>query len=379
METTAPKPTPTPAPSRKGLPTRVRVAIIILGITGLLQVGAAAWSFASRIDLGRRSPAPVTETAGGGEAATTGDGNIPASREEAALDALEEEFLSRKLIDLEASASAGPATAASGRDAGTTGTMPRYDAAGIIDPEAAALVAQGIKLRESGDTLGALDHFRAAINQLPEHPRILYELGTTYDLMGLTARGAEFWEKLYLLGDIAGEFHRIADFKLRGGDESGPLSPNHQPLVISDVRTIRESGPDAPDGERLQVQIGLRSRPDTFVDHSKVETHVFFFDVVNGFSVDQSTAQPPTARWITGPAVDWMESGEEILEVTYHQAPMSDTERRDLGSRAYYGYVIKLYYENQLVDQTAEPRTLFDRQLPRPDQPRLDGSLFPDH
>ena len=46
-------------------------------------------------------------------------------------------------------------------------------------------VDQGLYMRTEGDVKGALEHFRAALQKQPDHPRLIYYTASAMDLMGL--------------------------------------------------------------------------------------------------------------------------------------------------------------------------------------------------
>ena len=89
-----------------------------------------------------------------------------------------------------------------------------------------------------------------------------------------------------------------------------------------------------------------------------VHVRVDFYDIVNESMVDLTRAVPAN-RWVTQP-VDWSEQAEELLEVTYFLPPQTDQDILDFGHRAYHGYLIKVYYRDEIQDVIAEPRSLLD-------------------
>jgi hypothetical protein len=90
-----------------------------------------------------------------------------------------------------------------------------------------------------------------------------------------------------------------------------------------------------------------------------MDLEVFFFDKVNGGHVAQTIAPEPVEAWQSTP-VDWSGSGEETLDVVYHLPALSAAEIQQHGRRTYYGYMLRLYYNNKLQDVAAEPRDLLE-------------------
>ena len=63
-----------------------------------------------------------------------------------------------------------------------------------------------------------------------------------------------------------------------------------------------------PDAEtRLLLRVGVKVRPDTPIDHTKVKLQVFFYDMVNNDQVMLTDAEV-SYEWVT-PGHDWAETG----------------------------------------------------------------------
>ncbi len=59
--------------------------------------------------------------------------------------------------------------------------------------------------------------------------------------------------------------------------------------------------------------------------------------------------------------------GVEVIEESYFQPTFTDAQKKELGERRYLGYIIELYYRDELQDVVAEPRELMSF---KPGQPR---------
>ena len=253
--------------------------------------------------------------------------------------------------------------------------LPIYDPTAILDTTAATHLRNGNTRRETGDHLGALSEYNLALDLLPGHPRIIFEVASTYDLMGKPEKAAGHWSQIYRLGSSGGELFFVADSKLRTPDGSAILT-EHRPVAIASVVAVPEP---TTSGQRIAVHVSLKNHPGTTIDASLLEAHVLFYDKVNGNQIAQTTADPPSSRWLSGPAVDWLSDPEEVLEVIYFHPQMTPAERARFGTRAYHGCIIKLYYDNQLVDQTAEPRPLLEYLFEHEPAPsEIDSTLFGD-
>ena len=82
-----------------------------------------------------------------------------------------------------------------------------------------------------------------------------------------------------------------------------------------------------------------------------------------------------TERWVTLP-FDWA-GGEESLRMTY-TIPQQDAQTEHLfGGRTYYGQVVSLLYQGEVLDVQAWPRDLAAR-IPRPPAAGPSSPLLPD-
>ena len=85
------------------------------------------------------------------------------------------------------------------------------------------------------------------------------------------------------------------------------------------------------------------------INAQELNLEVFFFDRVNNEKVALTIAPEPVESWQSAP-VDWNGTGEELLDIVYHLPALSDAEIQQHGRRSYYGYMLRLYYNNKLQD-----------------------------
>jgi hypothetical protein len=269
-------------------------------------------------------------------------------------------------------------------------------------------VAKGF--RERGDTTNAIAKLQQATALEPGNADILAELALTYDSMQLFDRSNEIWRRLQSLGAEAGPLYELAELKLRvgvpqlpalsargsstsagsarAGDASG--IPDGSTFGISEVTLKHENDPDAE--TRLLLRVGVKVRPDTPIDHTKVKIQVFFYDMVNNDQVVLTNAEV-SYEWVT-PGHDWADTGTEALDVTYlrprHTEPAPGTPLADQnlevpdsvekamraarkpssgadllpanesGPRQYLGYIVRVYYKDQLQAVRADPTRLLN-------------------
>ena len=192
-------------------------------------------------------------------------------------------------------------------------------------------VAKGF--RERGDTTKAIAKMQQATALDPGNAEILAELALTYESMQLFDRSNEVWRRLQSLGPTVGPLHELADLKLRVGvparsnavapsgasTEAGAQAsdaagiPDGSTFGISEATLKMEKDPEAE--TKLLLRVGVKVRPDTPIDHTKVKLQVFFYDMVNNDQVVLTDTEV-SYEWVT-PGHDGAETGMEVLDVTY--------------------------------------------------------------
>ncbi len=117
-------------------------------------------------------------------------------------------------------------------------------------------------------------------------------------------------------------------------------------------------GRDAGGAEIVHVKAAIArgsGAPD--IDPAKVTLQIYFLDFVNSEEIDLSSCDTPTTHWLSA-LPDWKASAYEEVDFTYRQRPFDDATLKQLGRRTYYGFVLRLIYEDELMDEYAEPSNL---------------------
>jgi tetratricopeptide (TPR) repeat protein len=263
------------------------------------------------------------------------------------------------------------------------------------------LLRQGVELRDRGDTTTALKHFEEALDKDPNNTAVLTEAAKTYDLMQLYDRANEMWRKIQEMGPAAGAAYELADQRLKVGvqnpaaedsDASKPATdtaaqshkdvggkPEGPIMAITDVKTTETSDPDAD--ANIALQIGIKRQPNATVDHNKVKILVFLYDIVDDKDIKLTDADVSN-DWLT-PTHDWSGTDPEILSVKYVRPKTAATsadssssattarhDRKtrgakgagaDIGRRKYLGYIVRIYYDDELQAVQAEPSRLLQQ------------------
>jgi len=90
------------------------------------------------------------------------------------------------------------------------------------------------------------------------------------------------------------------------------------------------------------------------IDPTKVTFQIYFLDFVNGEEIDLSSCDTPEVQWISA-LPDWKSSAHEEVDFTYRQPAFDEALVKQLGRRTYYGFVLRLIYNDELMDEYAEP------------------------
>ncbi|MCB1276138.1 tetratricopeptide repeat protein, partial [Prosthecobacter sp.] len=226
------------------------------------------------------------------------------------------------------------------------------------------VVTSAKEIRGMSDMQGALELLRRADELTPDHPAIIAEMAQTYEQMGITAKAMDNWRRIQLLGETkAGSYFELAARRLGSGSAAVTAPPampggdSEKFLRLGACQVKRDFSVNA--GERYVVRVPIARAGNHPVNGQEMNLEVFFFDRVNGTKVAQTIAPEPVETWQSAP-VDWSGTGEETLDVVYHLPALSAAEIQQHGRRSYYGYMLRLYYNNKLQDVAAEPRDLLE-------------------
>jgi len=303
-----------------------------------------------------------------------------------------------------------PATAPSAATAPAASTQTTPSAAALSVAE--KLLKEATELRDKGDTTNALARLQDAAQRDPKNANVLAEMAMIYESIQLYERSNETWKKIMEIGPSAGPLYELADMKLKTGANppattsnttTGPGLAGTSPLDAGTTRSDADGIPDGstfgitevtatdtPDPEadtNMKLKISVKSRPNTPIDHTKVKIQVFFYDTVDNKEVVLTDADV-SYEWLTQHH-DWKDTNPEILAVTYLRAKNKSSSDSDLasaaasvtppgtskkkpaitkpptttadaGHRKYLGYIVRIYYNEQLQAVRADPTKLLN-------------------
>jgi tetratricopeptide (TPR) repeat protein len=274
------------------------------------------------------------------------------------------------------------------------------------------LLKEATELREKGDTTNALARLQEAAQSDPRNANVLAQMAMIYESIQLFERSNETWRKIQEIGPSAGAMYELADMKLKNGATAPPITAATGPGLTGasplDAGTTRSDADGIPDGStfgitevtatdtpdvdaetNMKLKIAVKSRPNTAIDHTKVKIQVFFYDTVDNKEVVLTDADV-SYEWLT-PHHDWKDTNPEILAVTYlrqknkpispeaalsaaadkvtlpggkKKTPPKKGPAEELpgegGHRKYLGYIVRIYYNDQLQAVRADPTKLLN-------------------
>ena len=263
------------------------------------------------------------------------------------------------------------------------------------------LVQQATALRSQGDTTNALARLIEAANREPKNTKVLVEMAKTYEVMQLADRATETWRKIQALGPSGGASYDLAVARLKPPVVATPApvtaptvapavapqppqtaetTPASSTFTIAQVKATEE--PDPETDTNLTLRISVKKQTNAVVDHTKVKIQVFFFDTVDDKDIKLTDADV-NYEWVT-PKHDWAGPDPEVLAVSYvrpknkvlsseaalsaaaasvqpgrrPKPPANPSPAAETGQRRYLGYIVRVYYHDQLQATKAEPKRL---------------------
>ena len=148
---------------------------------------------------------------------------------------------------------------------------------------------------------------------------------------------------------------------------SGRKSENGWTFGITEITAT--NSPDADPEKNMKLKIAVKVRPNTVIDHTKVKIQVFFYDTLANNGVVLTDAGV-SYEWLT-PHHDWKDAKPEVLAVTLRpkkkvnlSATVKNKTAKELPAkgthRKYLGYIVRVYYDDQLQAVRADPTKLLN-------------------
>lgn len=230
------------------------------------------------------------------------------------------------------------------------------------------LVDESDKSFRIGDYDVGLNKIKEADSLLPGDPGVMLRVGRLQEKKGDITAAAETYKKVLALPDLSTELRAQTQRKL------GMMSLPENTPVPTVVAT--EAGADMRDEFGLQpganlgiidtlqsdgknntknLRISIKSRPKQTIDPRLMAVHVFFYERDETGQIQLTNSQVLT-EWIS-PPIDWSNNEPELLNAVYTPAATPGL--------TYAGYVVGIYYKDDLQDTRADPGSLAaDHPLP---------------
>ena len=264
------------------------------------------------------------------------------------------------------------------------------------------LLKEANAARESGDTVNAIARLQEASQRDPKNAEVLAEMAMIYESIQNFDKSAETWRRVQEIGPSAGPLYDLADMKLKTGvpaaatsgspalakldvtTSGGKVEGIAQGATLGITEVTASETPDPDSETNLMLRIGVKKRTNAVIDHTKVKIQVFFYDTVGDNDIKLTDADV-SYEWLT-PNHDWAASNSEMLAVTYirpkskarsaesdlaaaaaavNPAKKGRTPKPspapEAGQRKYLGYIVQVYYNDQLQDKRADPPSLLKR------------------
>ncbi|MDP3849191.1 MAG: hypothetical protein Q8Q59_01715 [Luteolibacter sp.] len=241
----------------------------------------------------------------------------------------------------------------------------------VADPRSERMVQEARQARVAGDMGLAIVKLEEALAQSPDDPCVRYELGLVHEQMGVYDIAAGHYEAVFQMGASgAGSLYEMAASKLRDGFEQPEAMLGK--MSLGRVRIF--NNPNHEGGQRVILTIPVQKAPADEIDVAGIAVSVIFFNRTSkGEIVQLEDKSWVTEQWTTLP-FDWA-GGEESLRMIY-SIPAQDHQTEHLfGGRAYYGQVVSLMYQGEVLDVQAWPRDLAARIPRQPAAPQGDLML----
>lgn len=234
---------------------------------------------------------------------------------------------------------------------------------------------QVIKLVDESDKSFRVGEYDIASSKIadadqlvPNDPGILLRIGRIFEKTGKITEASAIYNRLLGLTDLPQQLRAQTERRLSMLSTPSPAST---PTLVaneqgSDVRDEFGLQPGATLGivdTRLtdeangskNLRIAIKSRPDIKIDPRQMTVHVFFYerDQAGNKSLTESKV---LTEWLS-PPVNWADNEPELLKAIYNPPQPSDTNTQNL---TYEGYVVGIYYNNEIQDTRANPGSLAD-------------------
>lgn len=241
----------------------------------------------------------------------------------------------------------------------------------------AAKLLEMAKLQESEQNIvAALKHLDDASQLEPDHPAILYQMGIIFDKVGQKEKAVNYFQTVAAMEDRAGELVNLALHYLNGNEPTALAGSDLTDRPLSVGPAFYDVSTEEATGQRtVKLSLSIRAAAGQEIDPYEVRPEIYFYDLVSGQHVEMCDGSQPPAEEVNpwrSETPDYKDPNEELLDVVFRIPKIDDGEERQ-----FFGYVVKLYYRDEIQDVLVEPRVMVELLSNRGgDESELDATLF---
>jgi tetratricopeptide (TPR) repeat protein len=180
------------------------------------------------------------------------------------------------------------------------------------------------------------------------------ERARLYERLNMLDKAVSQWSRMLKQSTETPEYAKAMTERARLGQELQKKAAAIEPVArIGDIRQRRFPATDDYDEMRIFDIPVEPARPGAELDDRNVRVEVWFFDAESG----TGRVLPSRAIGPSGPLVPETENGASSVTATY---VVPKGFRHGQPSEHFHGYVVRLYYDGELQDVSARPRTLVE-------------------
>jgi tetratricopeptide (TPR) repeat protein len=221
----------------------------------------------------------------------------------------------------------------------------------------AQLNADAQNFRQNGDFSLAETALRQGLELDPAQPQTLANMAMLQEALGRNEKALEYWKSiigrreagariLQLARDRAALLQQRVQLEQQARQREMSLLALKRQIVIAGVKPAPPSATGQADVAQVDFTIRREDR-QLQIDPGKMRIQLFFYDQLGEGRF--APARKLEAAFVEEP--DWRDGDAEVLRARY---PLS----RDGDRTIPYGYLLRVYYNNELQDECASPAEL---------------------
>jgi tetratricopeptide (TPR) repeat protein len=220
---------------------------------------------------------------------------------------------------------------------------------------------EALKFRRSGDFVLAETALNEALTLDGNHPTTLTNLAMLEEARGNSSKALGLWRSILGLKStpertlqLARKRAQLIEDRVRLEEDARQREQQllnlKRKIILAEVRSSPNPLPAQPVEIQKDFVLKLNGIKGP-IDSSKLRIQLFFYDMIGESRL--APASKIEAKFISAEP-NWSKNQEEVLRARYF--PVLDKQGSD--KRRYHGYVLRVFYEGELQEEQAEPRSL---------------------